>query len=152
GMTRFLRFEIGGASTLLWMLLFLAPDLNIAELAKVDATKLFSAVFGSVVLSIPLGNYIHQVSDTLFNPFRARRLLFWPRAVVQEIASSLGASATQFSDATFQAILVFSKATLRTRKLGGVERNLELKFDAEILREEISNRYSYYYARIENGL
>ena len=75
-MTRFLRFEIGGASALLWMLFFLTPYINIGPLIQIDAEKLFAVVFGSITLSIPLGNYLHQFTDSILNPFARRRLLF----------------------------------------------------------------------------
>ena len=61
-MTRFLRFEVGGASALFWAVLFLAPYLDMTKLVQVDATKLFVVFFGSVALSLPLGNYVHQVT------------------------------------------------------------------------------------------
>ncbi len=73
-MTRFLRFEIGGASALVWMLVFISPFLNIEALARVDAMKVLAVVFGSITISIPLGNFIHQLSDSLLNPFSSRRL------------------------------------------------------------------------------
>jgi hypothetical protein len=154
-MTRFLRFEIGGASALLWMLLFLSPYLNIPVLIEVDAMKLFAVIFGSITLSIPLGNYIHQLSDTIFNPFARRRLFLWPRAVVLYIEKELGPK-TQFRDKLYQAVLVFSKAQGRKSKVANVDGarltlDVSVDFAAETLREEISNRYSYYYARIENG-
>ncbi len=158
-MTRFLRFEIGGSSALLWMLLFLSPYFNIAALIQVDAMKLFAVIFGSITLSIPLGNYIHQFSDTIFNPFARRRLVFWPRAVIAYVSKTLGPNAG-FHDKLFQAVLVFSKAHARTSKIlndeGGAAKTgrpkeANVDFKVEILREEIASRYSYYYARIENG-
>src|SRR6266851_3367843 len=152
-MTRFLRFEIGGASALLWAFLFLGPYLNVAELLSIDAVKFLSFVFGSAVLSIPLGNYIHQVTDTLFNPFRKWRLFFFRRAAVTDIQELLRTEKAG-RDHTFQAVLVFCKAISREEKLSSVDPKKEIitKFDAAVLREEISNRYSYYYARIENGV
>ncbi len=149
---RFLRFEVGGASALLWMLLFLSPYLNIAALTQVDAMKLFAVVFSSITLSIPLGNYIHQFTDSVLNPFGRRRLMIWRRACVEYIERELGSS-DDFNDGIYQAILVFSKAYNRSTSLKGPHRAFETTADlrVEILREEISNRYSYYYARIENG-
>jgi hypothetical protein len=45
---------------------------------------------------------------------------------------------------------VFSKVHDRITKSGGKpEKQSQLRID--LLREEISNRYSYYYARFENG-
>lgn len=151
-MTRFLRFEIGGASVLLWVLLFLTPHLNIAELINVDAVKLFSVVLGSAVISVPLGNYVHQITDTVLNPFRKKRLFLCPRAVIAEINEDLGDKANYFRDDTFQAILVFSKAyTMKIEPNHSAPGKPAFEFKVDTLREEISNRYSYYYARMENG-
>lgn len=151
-MFRFLRFELGGTSALLWMILFLCPYLDIVNLLNVDATKVFALVFGSVALSIPLGNYIHQCADAIFNPFSRRRLFFWERSVIARLRNELGSGTARFSDATFQVILVFAKAGELVSK--SVRKTAETQFQIkpEILREEISNRYSYYYARLENGL
>lgn len=149
-MTRFLRFEVGGGSALIWMLLFLAPYFNIPALIQIDATKLFAIIFSSITLSIPLGNYIHQFTDAVFNPFARRRLILWPRAVVRYIQSEV--QPAQFRDALFQAVLVFSKAQSRSRSGADLSRNVMIDFSAQTIREEIANRYSYYYARIENGL
>jgi hypothetical protein len=159
-MMRFLRFEVGGASALFWMLLFLTPHLNIDALTQVDAMKLFAVIFGSITLSIPLGNYVHQFTDAVFNPFARRRLILWPRAVIRYIEGELG-QATRFHDGLYQAVLVFSKSHARTSKIAnakiakpkpGRTQELNIDFKVEILREEIANRYSYYYARIENGV
>ena len=160
-MTRFLRFEIGGASALLWMLFFLTPYINIGPLIQIDAVKLFAVVFGSITLSIPLGNYLHQFTDSILNPFARRRLLFWPRAVISHVDALLQHDGDWYRDKTFQAILVFSKAHSRTKKIsvvrgsksnsGSTQEN-DSELNIEILREEISNRYSYYYARVENAL
>jgi hypothetical protein len=146
-MFRFLRFEIGGASALLWTLLFLSPYLVIDRLVAINAVSLFSLILSSITLSVPLGNYVHQFTDTVFNPFRAHRLFFGSRAVISEIRDQLGAGASHFRDNTFQAVLVFSKVYETSAKTG-VDGTLKI----ELLKEEISNRYSYYYARIENGL
>jgi hypothetical protein len=151
-MFKFLRFEIGGVSALLWGLLFLAPYLNIDAVTKVDSAKTFALILGSVTLSIPLGNYIHQFSDAIFNPFGRRRLLFWRRAVIQYLEEELGESIKEFHDRSFQAVLVFSKASDVVTKKSGKTKEDSITIKAEILREEISNRYSYYYARLENGL
>lgn len=154
-MTRFLRFDVSGASALLWMLLFLSPLLNIDAMSQVDATKLLAVIFGSITVSIPLGNYVHQFSDTIFNPFARWRLFFWQRAVITYIEGELGPT-SRFNDMLFQAVLVFCKAYDRTSKStkGALSRGQEasVNFKVEIIREEISNRYSYYYARIENGV
>lgn len=159
-MTRFLRFEVGGASALLWMLLFLSPYLNIDSLVKVEATQLLAIIFGSITLSIPLGNYLHQFTDAVFNPFARRRLALWPRAVIAYIEAELRGKSRNFKDQSYQAVLVFSKSYARLSKISrtvgvepGSERDQEMTIDlkVEILREEIANRYSYYYARLENG-
>ncbi|NOJ40561.1 hypothetical protein [Bradyrhizobium australiense] len=159
-MFRFLRFEIGGGSTLVWTLIFLSPYLNVEALARVDAVKVLAFVFGSVSVAIPLGNVIHQASDSLLSPYASRRLLFWPRAVLAYLKSELGPTAASFRDQTFQAILVFSKARNRVTKNAISNTTLDkcsqvsesqTDFKADILREEIANRYSYYYARVENG-
>ena len=151
-MFKFLRFEIGGVSAIFWFLLFLVPYLNIESLYRVDATKVFAAILGSVALSIPLGNYIHQFTDTIFNPFAKRRLLFWPRAVISYLNQELGPEEKNYFDVSYQAILVFSKSSEIEIKTGGKGSESTLKLKTELIREEISNRYSYYYARLENGI
>lgn len=117
------------------------------NLLQVDAMKLFAVAFGSISVALPLGNIIHQVTDTVFNPFKLHRLLWWPRASVIELQKQLENGANKFRDSTFQAIMVFSKAW----KVSNNSDQNPCELDVETLREEISNRYSYYYARIENG-
>jgi hypothetical protein len=146
-MTRFLRFDIGGASALLWMLLFLSPYLNIGALTQVDAIKLFAVVFGSITLSIPLGNYIHQFTDSVLNPFARCRLMIWPRASVAYIENVLG-SVPKFHDNLYQVVLVFAKAyerTVTTTEDDGAKKGLHsaressVELKIEILREEVAN-------------
>ena len=147
-MSKFLRFEIAGPSTLLWVLLFISPYLNIVEIAQIDATKLVSTIIGSIVVSIPLGNYIHQAADSICNPFRRNRLIFFKRAVIYHLEANLDVEGDNFSDKTFQRILVFSKAADQSQ---GINDSDKSTFKSDVIREEISNRYSYYYTRIENG-
>ena len=154
-MTKFLRFEIAGASTIFWILLFISPHLNMVELVNVDATKLLSTIIGSIILAVPLGNYIHQGVDVICNPFAAVRLFIYDRAVIATLKEVCGDSASDFSDKTFQAILVFSKSVdieIDEVCATNEERKYISKFIASTLREEIYNRYSYYYARVENGV
>jgi hypothetical protein len=151
-MFKFLRFEIGGVSAIFWFLLFLGPYCNIDSLTRVDATKVFAVILGSVALSIPLGNYIHQFSDTLFNPFAKRRLLFWPRAVILYLSQELGSKKKNYSDNSYQAILVFAKSSEIQTKTSGKTKETAVRLKTDLVREEISNRYSYYYARLENGV
>ena len=147
-MFKFLRFEVCGPSTLLWVILFISPYLNVVEIVQIDATKLVSTIIGSIVVSIPIGNYIHQAADSICNPFRKYRLIFFKRAVICHLEERLDADREKLSDKTFQRILVFSKAVDRFQGDGDVDKTT---FKSDVIREEISNRYSYYYTRIENG-
>ena len=109
-MFRFLRFEISGLSAILWMALFLVPYFDVSNLIQAgDFSKALAAFLGSVTLSIPLGNYIHQISDSLFNPFARNRLFFWPRRVISYLDEEIGSS--NFLDKSYQAIMVFSKCS-----------------------------------------
>jgi hypothetical protein len=70
---------------------------------------------------------------------------------------------TTFEDSTFQAIAVYSRAMIRTVTTESTHAVSQgARYDAKVeqqdgcdtafIREEISNRYSYYYVRLENGL
>ena len=75
--------------------------------------------------------------------------MFFKRAVIYHLEASLEAEGDNPSDKTFQRILVFSKAADQSQ---GDSDSDKITFKSDVLREAISNRYSYYYTRIENGL
>jgi hypothetical protein len=135
----------------MWMLLFLSPYLAVKQLLTIDATKFFALAIGSLTLSLPIGYYVHQVADTVFNPFARHRLLFWRRSAVFHLKAQLGTTAASYRDPTYQAALVFSKV-YETSRTWDDQPKFEARIKPELIREEISNRYSYYYARIENGI
>ncbi len=155
-MFRFLRFEASGLSAILWGLLFVTPYLDLPALIKFDAPSILITLFSSVLVAAPIGNYIHQASDTLLNPFRKNRLYLYPRAVIDEIVKlAEKKNLDEMKDKTFQSITTISKVVDRKAYIynskGGTISE-EYSLNSSIIREEINNRYSYYYARIENGL
>jgi hypothetical protein len=145
---QFLRFQISGITCLFWSLLFFIPYIDWAKLSTVEAEKLIVALIGSIALSLPLGSIIHQISISLLSPFRKKRL-FIPRTVIEEL--KLIGKNHEFvnKDPKFQNILVFAKGT----KLSWTDAvtHVSKEIDIEYIRQEIDNRYSYYYVRMDNG-
>lgn len=146
-MKQFLRFQISGLTCIVWLVLFLLPCIDITKILNDGETKAIVALVGSVALGLPLGTVIHQISITLFSPFRKKRLggLRTVLEKTSQIAISLG---IQNTDAKNQSILVLKQGT----KISNGSDKIKKEIDIEYIRQEISNRYSYYYVRMDNGL
>lgn len=157
-MFKFLRFELGGVSTFIWIIIFQSPYFNLPALFDLEPYKLVAAAIGSIAIFLPLGNYIHQFVDTVANPFLRYRARFYKRESLEFIENLLGGDKCRFKDRTYQSLIVFSEAISQDWKIPPNSSNVSgtkldsWSLDARIVRENITNRYSYFYARIESGL
>jgi hypothetical protein len=161
-MKQFLRFQISGVTTLLWFGLLCSVSVNILALQP-QTGQAMAAFLTALSAALPIGTLIHQSVIALHSPFRRKRLFgLWPDRLVVKEARRLFPSTT-FDDSTFQAITVYSRAMIRTVTTESTHAVSQgARYDAKVeqqdgcdtafIREEISNRYSYYYVRLENGL
>lgn len=117
-------------------------------LSAVKVEKMIIALVGSVALALPLGTIIHQISISLLSPFRKIRF-FNIRKVLDDLEGLKNSLDINNSDKKNQNILVFYQGTKISWKKSN---NIEKDLDVEYIRKEISNRYSYYYVRIDNGI
>ena len=146
-MKQFLRFQISGLTCMFWVILFLLPYLDVGKLIEIGEGKAITALIGLVTLALPLGTIIHQISITVFSPFRDRRFCN-RRSVLNDLKQLATSLEVTNKDRKNQCLLVLHQGIRISWKDSDVEKDL----DVEYLREEVSNRYSYYYVRIDNGL
>ena len=154
-MFKFLRFELSGISALLWIVLFLCPFIDYQKLFEVKASGLITALVGSIFISLPLGNYIHQITDSIFNPYLRKRSRLFNRKSIEHVEKVFKEEISQSEDKTYQALFLLSQSISRSIKKGDTTNNgiaMEADVDIAFMRENVRNRYSYYYARLENGL
>ena len=154
-MFKFLRFELGGISALLWLVLFLCPFVDYQKLFEIKVSGLITTLIGLIVISLPLGNYIHQITDSIFNPYLRKRARLFDRRSIEHVEEVFKEEISRCADNTFQALLLISQSISRSIKNDDSINNgiaIEADIDIEFMRENIRNRYSYYYARLENGL
>lgn len=157
-MFKFLRFEIGGVSTFIWIVIFSSPYISVPKIFALDTGDLVAGAVGAIAIFLPLGNYIHQIVDSIANPFLKKRAHLFPRRSLEFIESRLAEKNANFHDKTYQSLIVFSEAIEQSWKVSQPEADAssprldEFTIDAQTVRENITNRYSYYYARIESGL
>jgi hypothetical protein len=146
-MKQFLRFQISGLTCLLWVLLFLLPYIDFSKLLGVEGMKAAVALLGSVALGLPLGTIIHQISISILSPFRKFRF-FNKRKILDDLRQRAELLKIINRDTKNQALLVLQQAT----RLSWEEGDLKKELNIDYVGEEISNRYSYYYVRIDNGV
>lgn len=145
-MKQFLRFQISGLTAVFWAALFTIPYVDWQALKDASEDLLTFIGVVAIALALPLGTIVHQISITVLSPFRRWRF-FNKRKVLDDL--ELFAKEQEFvaSDQKNQFALVYAQAWR------GNECQKEWpNFDLEYIRAEISNRYSYYYVRIDNGL
>ena len=154
-MFKFLRFELSGVSALLWIVFFLCPYIDFQKLFAIKASGLITTLLGSLVISLPLGNYIHQITDSAFSPYLRKRARLFDRKSIEHVEKVFKEEISHCADNTFQALLLVSQSISRSIKNDASTNNgiaIEADVDIAFMRENIRNRYSYYYARLENGL
>lgn len=154
-MFKFLRFELSGVSALLWIVFFLCPFIDFQKLFTINAGGLITTLLGSLVVSLPLGNYIHQITDSIFSPYLRKRTRLFDRKSIEHIEKVFKEEISRYSDKSFQALLLISQSISQSIKSNNSNSNgsaIDVDIDIEFMRENIRNRYSYYYARLENGL
>lgn len=128
-----------------WFFIFSLSYYNI--LCITDITAVFSSIIGSVALALPIGTIIHEISITILSPFRKYRF-FNIRRSIEYLKAIKHKYINNNADHKYQNVMVTLKAI--KRKIG--EKNSSITIDTEYIRDEIENRYSYYYARVDNGL
>ena len=157
-MFKFLRFEIGGAASIFWTGLFLMPYLNLVKIFELDAVDLITIFVGTAMISLPVGNYIHQIVDTILSPYAEKRCFLFERQSLNYVRKHFSIIDKVASDSTRQVVFVLSQSisteiTELKISTGSVQGHNSVGFfNIDFVRESIRNRYSYYYARIENGL
>ena len=154
-MFKFLRFELSGVSALLWIVFFLCPYIDFQKLFAIKASGLITTLLGSLVISLPLGNYIHQITDSVFSPYLRKRARLFDRKSIEHVEKVFKEEISRCADNTFQALLLISQSISQSIKNDASTNNgiaIEADVDIAFMRGNIRNRYSYYYARLENGL
>lgn len=146
-MKQFLRFQISGLTSLLWFLLFFYPYVDLADSGMSTSKGVIAFCLSFVTLALPLGTIVHQISITLFSPFRKTRFLFFKRKSLYEI-DDFKPFKMQDEHKLKQYKLAIIKGTNVSHKIG----NKEVSLDIGSIAKGISNRYSYYYVRVDNGI
>ncbi|WP_459899923.1 hypothetical protein [Desulfobaculum senezii] len=146
-MKQFLRFQISGLTSLLWFLLFFYPYVDLADSGISTSKGVIAFCLSFVTLALPLGTIVHQISITLFSPFRKNRFFILKRKALCEI-NDFKPFRMQDAHKLKQYKLALIKGTKVCHKIS----NKEVSLDTSAISKEISNRYSYYYLRVDNGI
>lgn len=141
-MKKFLRFEISGYVALLYGFIFCFAFSDLTQLvdcfsSQTGANILNYSITG-FILAGPIGFIMHQIDISIFCPFKECRWYMKScRLVVPYIKSKLNSEQSLLlNDKKYQPIMELALSHNENRHID----------------EEISNRYSYYYARMEAGL
>lgn len=153
-MFKFLRFEIGGLATLLWMLIFLAPSIDIENILSGEVVTFLGVLFSSIVVSFPLGNYVHQIADSMLCPYSFKRFYFISRKSIEYLRKKYSEKLEVLQDKNYQAVFVLSQSVNTTTFKNEADsgHSQQSSINVDVLREGVRSRYSYYYARVECGL
>jgi hypothetical protein len=73
-MKQFLRFQISGVTTLLWLGLLCAVSVNLLALQP-QTGQAIAAFLTAISVALPIGTLIHQSVIALHSPFRRKRLV-----------------------------------------------------------------------------
>jgi len=140
---QFLRFQANGSAVLLWIIIFLSMRIDLSVLKNFEGEKIFSLIAFFVFFAIPVSVIVHQISVTMFNPYRRTRFPFF--YITRDLCDVAESRYKTDKNAVFKAV-----------KFSCYLRSIRFNNDAylclEYLSEELSNRISYYYVRIESGL
>lgn len=147
-MFKFLRFEIGGLAVVFWGVVCLFPVVNIQQVFSIGVGEFFVGFFGSLIISLPLGNYVHQLTDSLFSPYLRRRARFFKRKSTANAETIYPDICEDLNDKSYQLLHVLSQSIEYTIQ---DESNSASILKIDVVRESIRSRYSYFYARIEAG-
>jgi hypothetical protein len=122
------------------------PYVNWYAVGREGANGIVAAgLVALLAFALPLGGIVHQVSITLFSPFRPTRLL-QKRTALSEAKDAV--SGVVWQDVRPRSIVTFLQSIeLRSDAADG-----NVSVDIEHLRQEVSARYSYYYVRLDNGV
>jgi len=126
-MKQFLRFQISGLTCLLWVILFLMPYIDFSKLFAGEGVKAAVALVGSVALGLPLGTIIHQISISIFSPFRKRRF-FNKRTILDELRQRAESLKIINGDTKNQALLVLQQATRLSWQEGDLKKELNIDY------------------------
>lgn len=151
GMFRLLRFEMGGLAAILWTLLFLSPYFNFQKLFSAGVGDLTIGLLGSLVISLPLGNYVHQISESFFSPYLSRRARVFKRKSNQKAKELFPKTCGWLGDSSYQVLHVLSQTIEPSFSRNKGNGECDIKLNVQAFGESIRNRYSYYYARLECG-
>jgi hypothetical protein len=139
---QFFRFVVSGYVCLLYYFAILFAFSNalhrLRETMALTFPDLFTIVLSSLVLSVPLGFLIHELDISIYSPYRLSR--FGCERDSMKMISAVVRKATNnvVRSECLQALLEFAKFS------GEDSKDVNAHLD-----KELSNRYSYYYARME---
>lgn len=141
---QFFRFVVSGYVCLLYYFAILFAFSNalhrLGEAMSLTFLDLFTISMGSLVLSVPLGFLIHELDISLYSPYRLSRF-GRERSSMRIIGDLVKEKGASVGSEYFQALLEFVKYSVEHSK--DVNAHLD---------KEVSNRYSYYYGRMEAAI
>jgi hypothetical protein len=137
---KFLRFEISGYLVILYVILYIVAFLDLRKLNINLVEHILALSISGFIVAAPIGYLMHQIDITLLNPFKDNRLGGERKAI--KLLKEYIKDYHIFKGIKPQMSLEIIKC-LSDEKI---------KFNYTYFEKEISNRYSYYYSRIEAGL
>jgi len=134
----------------------MSPHANYSSIISSTTEKVALAFFGLVIFTIPIGFIIHQVTISVASPF-ARKRLYIERSVSSRFSKYKVLDGVEDKNYNSNIVLMKSitdeyefdqKNSVSTKQMFKKKEYV----DMEYIREQIANRYSFYYAMIENVL
>lgn len=137
---KFLRFEISGYIVILYVVLYSIAFLDMNKINITLAEDILSLSVSGFIIAAPIGYLMHQIDISLFSPFKEERLGKKRKAILllKDYIKDYHIFRTIKPQMSLEIIKCLSDE--------------KIKFNYSYFEKEISNRYSYYYSRIEAGI
>lgn len=139
---QFLRFEISGYIVILYVFLFIMTFFDLNKIKNVFDKDILGLSISSFVVAAPLGYIMHQIDISINSPFKEKTCGV-KRNAIEELKKCTKDNPIFTNIKTPQMPLEIFKCLLYSD---------EKKGNFNYFKNEISNRYSYYYSRMEAGI
>lgn len=137
---KFLRFEISGYIVILYTFLFIIAFFDFNKINLNITEDILGLSVSGFIVAAPLGYLMHQIDVYILNPFKEKRWGKERKAI--KLLKEYIKDNPKFKGIKPQIALEIIKCLS----------NEENKFNYKYFEKEISNRYSYYYSRVEAGI
>jgi hypothetical protein len=136
---KFLRFEISGYVAILYVILYCIAFFDFTKITIDLPQNILNLSVSGFIIAAPIGFLMHQLDISFFSPFKKKRMGKDRNAIC--LLETYTKDCPCFKDIKPQVSLEIIKCLLDKENI----------FNYSYFEKEISNRYSYYYSRLEAG-